>query len=266
MTDTATSAERTPRPDIRLALRSLLAADMQVLLRARQTFVLNLLVPLIILVVTDRASANRTHAGASSFGDAGFEIGMALTFGLIASSLMGYSITIARDREAGVFQRLRVAPAPTWAIMLSRLLVQFGAAVATSIIVIAVGSIIHQVVFSVGTYLLIFAVAIFGAAMFLGIGQAIVGLIRSTAAVNAVGRVVYIVLILLGILGASGVLGDTFKNISSWTPVGALIALFSGVQQLSAWSWTQTGALLACAGYLVVFAGIGIRWFQWESR
>ena len=25
-------------------------------------------------------------------------------------------------------------------------------------------------------------------------------------------------------------------------------------------------ALLACLGYIVVFAGIGIRWFQWDAR
>jgi len=247
------------------ALRALLSADAQVLLRSRQTLVLNLLVPLIFLVVTARAGGQAAGASAP-LGGATFEIGLALTYGLIASAMMGYSITVARDREAGVFQRLRVAPVPTWAIMLSRLLVQFGAAIVSSIIVIVIGSIIHQVAFSVGTYLLMLVVALFGAAMFLGIGQAIVGLIRSTAAVNAIGRVVYIVLILLGILGASGVLGDAVQNISAWTPVGALITLFAGVQQLSAWGWAQSGALLACAGYLVVFAGVGIRWFQWEAR
>lgn len=259
-----------PHPSLGLALRSLLTADTQVTLRARQTFVLNLFVPLLILVVTSFAGSRAGGAAAAQsrnalISSAGFEIAMAITFGLIASALMGYSTTIARDREAGVFQRLRVAPVPTWAIMLSRLIVQFATAVVTTIVVIVVGSIIHHVVFSAGTYLLIFAVAIFGAAMFLGIGQAVVGLIRSTTAVNAVGRVIYVVLILTGILGATGVLGDTLQTVSDWTPVGALITLFTGVQALAAWSWHQTGAALACAGYLVVFAGVGIRWFQWES-
>lgn len=264
MTDATTAPRATP--SIGLMLRSLLAADTQVILRSRQTLLLNLLMPIVILAITDRFGRGQGAAATSQLASSGFLIAMALTYGLLSSSLMGYSITIARDREAGVFQRLRVAPAPTWAIMSSRLIVQFAAAIATSIIVIVVGSILHQVSYGVGTYALFFLVAVLGAAMFLGIGQALVGLVRSTTVVNAVGRVLYIVLILLGILGVSGILGDTVQSIADWTPVGALITLFVAVTQLAAWSWSDTGALIACIGYLVVFAGIGIRWFQWDPR
>ncbi len=260
MTDTAVIA----RPPMSLTLRSLFRADMMVILRSRQTLLLNLLVPILILVITNQIG----RRPGSSVGAVGpnFMIAMALTYGLLSSALMGYSITVARDREAGVFQRMRVTPTPTWAIMLSRLLVQFAAAIVTSIVVIVVGGIMHQVSYSVGTYLLIFLVAVYGAAMFLGIGQAIVGLIRSTTAVNAVGRVLYIVLILLGILGVTGVLGDTFTNIAKWTPVGALITLFTAVQSTAPWTSDAGWAILAIGAYLVVFAGIGIRWFKWEAN
>lgn len=252
----ATPAE-TPLPPVGLALKSLLTADIQTLLRSRTTFILNVMVPLIILGIT-----SRSHRLGSD--QAGFLIAMAITYGLLSSALLGYAISTATDRQGGVFQRLRVSPAPSWAIMLSRLLTQLMAAIATVIIVIVAGSIIHHVIFDVGTYLLIFLVSVFGAAMFLGIGQALVGLIPSANAVGAVARVLYIVLILVGILGAAGVLGDNFKTFSEWTPVGALITLFTAVQDVGAWSMTDTGAVLACAGYLVVFAGIGIRWFRWE--
>jgi ABC-2 type transport system permease protein len=255
----------TPRPSIGLTLRSLLIADTVVILRSRQTLILNLLVPILILVITDRAATGGGRGGFAEAG-AGVMISMALSYGLLSSALLGYSITVARDREAGVFQRLRVTPTPTWAIMLSRLLVQFAAAVATSIIVIVVGGVMHHLSYGIGTYVLILLVAIYGAAMFLGIGQAIVGLIRSTVAVNAVGRVLYVVLILLGILGISGALGDTFTSVAKWTPVGALITLFTAVQSGAAWTGDDGWALVAVGGYLVVFAGIGVRWFQWESE
>lgn len=242
-------------PPVGLTLRSLLVADALAILRSRLTLAFNLVVPIVILVVTNRGK----------LGDTGFLIAMALTYGLLSSALMGYSITVARDREAGVFQRLRVAPAPTWAIMLSRLIVQFAAAIVTVVIVLVIGSIIHRVVFDAATYALFFGVAVYGAAMFLAIGQALVGLIRSAAVVNAVGRVLYVVLILVGILGQTGILGDTFRSVAEWTPVGVLITLFTAVQTLAAWSWSDAGAALACAGYIAVFAGIGIRWFQWET-
>jgi len=41
------------------------------------------------------------------------------------------------------------------------------------------------------------------------------------------------------------------------------MTLFAGVLKLSSWYSHDTLAVLACAGYIVVFAGIGIRWFQW---
>ena len=259
MTDAAIA-----RPPIGLTLRSLLRADFTVILRSRQTLILNLAVPILMLIITNQAA--RRGGGGFGAGGPSLMIALALSYGLLSSALLGYSITVARDREAGVFQRLRVTPTPTWAIMSSRLIVQFAAAIVTAIIVIVVGGIMHGLSYGAGTYLLIFAVAIYGAAMFLGIGQAVVGLVRSSTAVNALGRVLYVVLLLLGILGISGALGDTFTNIAKWSPVGALMTLFTAVQSTTAWTSDDGWAIVAIGAYLVVFAGIGIRWFQWEAR
>lgn len=243
-------------PPIGLTLRSLIRADATVILRSRQAIVLNLVLPLLILVVTDRGK----------LGDPGFLIGMAITYGLLSSALIGYSINVARDREAGVFQRLRVTPTPTWAIMVSRLGVQLVVNLLVSVVVMIVGSILHGISFGVGSYLLMLVVSIIGAAVFLSIGQAVVGLVKSAAVVNAIGRVLYIVLILTGILGSTGILGQGFETFADWTPVGALITLFAFALDLGSWSWSSTDAIIACAGYIVIFAFIGIRWFRWDTH
>jgi ABC-2 type transport system permease protein len=44
------------------------------------------------------------------------------------------------------------------------------------------------------------------------------------------------------------------------------MTLFAGVLNLHAWYSRDTLSLVACLGYIVVFAGIGIRWFQWDAR
>jgi ABC-2 type transport system permease protein len=44
------------------------------------------------------------------------------------------------------------------------------------------------------------------------------------------------------------------------------MTLFAGVLDLHAWYSRDTLAVLACLGYITVFAGIGIRWFQWDAR
>ena len=265
MTDsTATAATAgSPRPAIGLIFGSLLRADFTVLFRSARTLILNVALPILILVIIETRTATKTTTGLSG---ASFAIGLALTYGLMSSSLIGYSVAVARDRDAGVFQRLRVTPAPTWAIMTSRLLVQIVLDLLMTVIVVIVGTIIRPQNFTVGELLLLVCASIAGGAMFLAIAQALVGLVRSAAVVNALGRVLYVILLLLGLLGSSGLLGSTVKDISNWTPVGAMINVYGGVLDLAHWGSTATTGLIAMAVYIVVGAVIGIRWFRWESR
>lgn len=263
MTDAASRASTGSfRPKADLIFRSLLRADVTVLVRSSRTLLLNVLVPILYLVITNLRLGNGgiTHLPAE------FSIGLALTVGLVSSSLTGYASTIAHDRDAGVFQRLRVTPAPTWSIMASRLLVQIVVDLIMTVVVLIVGSILHHTAFGVGGYLLVVCVSVLGGAMFLAIAQAIAGLITSAAAVNAVGRVLFVVFLLLGLLGSSGILGSTVQDISDWAPVGALINLYNGVLDLSHWDWTNTSGLLTTVGYTAIGASIGIRWFRWESH
>lgn len=109
-------------------------------------------------------------------------------------------------------------------------------------------------------------VSILAGAVFLSLAQALVGLVKSADTVQAVARVLFAVLILLGILGQSGALGSFWSSVARWSPVGAVMTLFAGVLNLHAWYSRDTLSLLACLGYIVVFAGIGIRWFQWDAR
>jgi ABC-2 type transport system permease protein len=44
------------------------------------------------------------------------------------------------------------------------------------------------------------------------------------------------------------------------------MTLFAGVLNLHARDSRDTLSVLACLGYVVLFAGIGIRWFQWDAR
>ncbi len=258
------SAGDTVRVPTGLIYGSLLRADFTVLLRSGRTLLLNIAVPIAILVLIGLRLGNKSNA--LTQGGPGFVIGLALTYGLMASSLMGYSITVARDRDSGVFQRLHVTPAPTWAIMTSRLLVQIVVDVIMTVIVAIVGVIIFGKAFSPGEYALIFGVSILGGAMFLAIAQAVVGLVRSATLVNAIGRILYIVLLLLGLLGSSGILGPAIQSIADWSPVGAMINLYGGVLNLTSWDWTDTNGLIATLGYIIIGAFIGIRWFRWDSR
>jgi ABC-2 type transport system permease protein len=241
-------------------MSSLLRADFAVIVKNRRALLVSIVLPVLILFTTNSSKA--VH----SFGGALFIIGLAIAYGLVANSIMGYSLAVARDREQGVFQRLRVTPAPTWTIMTSRLAMQALANLVITLVVLIVGTRIHHVSLSAGSYGLVLLVSILGSAVFLSIGQALVGLVKSSESINATGRLLLLGLVLLSSLGQSGALGSTWETISQWSPVGAIMTLFAAVLNLSSWDVHDSLRLLACGGYIVIFAGLGIRWFQWDSR
>ncbi len=181
-------------------------------------------------------------------------------------AILGYTATVARDRETGVFQRLRVSPAPTWAIMGSRLAVQALSIVVMTVVVFIVGAVILSLTLDPGAYALTMMVAVLGAAEFLGIGQAIVGLLKSAETVNAIGRLLYFPLFALGMFGNVSVFGSTLETIARWSPGGALISMLAGAIAPGHWNADTWWSVVVSLAYSLVFVAVGIRLFQWETR
>jgi ABC-2 type transport system permease protein len=242
------------------SLRVLLRADSTAQVRTYLSLVLTFALPLILLVATGLGK------NSSALGGPQFRISLALTVGLVSIGTVGYSLSIARDRDTGVFQRLRVTPAPTWTIMGSRWIVQLGAVLVMSIVVLLVGALFLGITLAPLDYLFTILVALLGSAVFLSIGQAIVGLIASADTLNAAGRLLYVPLIGLSLFGNTDRLGTTVEMVSRWSPGGCLETLLSAAMGASAWDGQSWGALFASAGYTVVFGVIGIRWFRWVSH
>jgi ABC-2 type transport system permease protein len=255
-----TGPRTTAAPPLKLILSSLFRADFLVLLKNRRAVLFSILLPVVVLLSTNSSTATR-HLGGPVFA-----IGLAIAYGLASTSIMGYAITVARDREKGVFQRLRVTPAPTWTIMTSRLAMQSVANLIIALIVVIIGTRLHHLSPSAGQYALVLLVSILAGAVFLSIGQTLVGLVKSADTVNAAARMIYIAVILIGTLGLAGTLGSAMESITRWSPIGTVMTLFAGVLNLSAWSGRDTLSLVVSVAYIVAFAGIGIRWFQWDAR
>jgi len=263
-------------PALSEIFRALLEADFTVQLRNNRALLLSFALPLVLLFTLFASPAFKRVI---ALGDPQFKVAAALTLGMASIAILGYSMTVARDREKGIFQRLRVTPAPTWMIMASRLLVQVAANVATAVVVLVAAHVFEgYTVFQnadsnspdaadyVVAYLLTLICVIFSSTLFLSVGQALAGLVKSADTLNAVGRLAFLPLFALGLFGQSTVFGTTFELISRWSPGGTVETLLSGAMNPSSWSSDTWLALVACTAYTVVFAGIGIRWFQWGAR
>ena len=229
-------------------------------IRTRRSLYLSLILPLIILFAVNAGKR------ATQLGTPELRVAMSITFGGATIGPIGYSLATARDRDAGVFQRLRVTPAPTWAIICSRIAVQLTAILVMTAVVLGAAAAFQGVTLSPAGYLLSFAVATIGGAVFLSIGQAIVGLIRSAETLNATGRLLYAPVLLLSIFGHSDLLGTPVEYISRYSPGGSFATLLSGAMSPSTWSGETWAALPICLAYIGLFAGVGIRWFRWTSH
>lgn len=244
-------------PKTSAALTSLLRADFKTQWRNRRSVVLLLLVPVIILISWKGLIAKMGGA---------FALSTCITIGLTAIGLMGYSNAIARDRDKGVFQRLRVTPVPTWSIMVSRLIVQLLMILLVTTFVFVVGNEYDKVTLSPAGYALTYLTAFVGGALYLGLGQMIVGLVKNAETVNSTTRLVYFVFIMVGMFGDLGVLGTEFQKIIKWTPYGTVKAILAASMQPSSWDNYATLALLATIGYAAVFSFLGIKWFRWNTQ
>lgn len=238
------------------AFSNLIRADFTTQWRNRRAVLMSLLVPVIILIswkgIVDKVGG-------------AFALSMSLTIGLTAIGIMGYAVSVARDRDKGIFQRLRVTPLPAYFIMLSRICVQLAMILLLTACVFIVGYKYDHITLPASGYALTFITALIGGALYLGLGQMIVGLVKNAETVNSTSRLVYIALIMLGIFGELGMFGKQLQEMVVWSPFGTVKTILASGMQLSTWNHETTIALLVTFGYAVLFSFLGIKWFRWNS-
>jgi ABC-2 type transport system permease protein len=244
-------------PSASAVLSSLLRADFTTQWRNRKSVLLLLLIP-IVIVLSWKGMIAKTGGA--------FVLANSITIGLNAIGLMGYSNSVARDRDKGIFQRLRVAPLTAWSIMASRLLVQLAMILLVTTAVFIFGYYSDNILLTPAGYAVGLLMSVVGGAMYLGLGQAIVGLIKNPETVNAVSRLIYIVFIMVGMLAELGALGPVVGNASKWSPYGTVKHILSTGMQPATWNQHTTMAFLMTLGYALAFSAIGIKWFRWSSK
>jgi ABC-2 type transport system permease protein len=235
--------------------KNLLRADLITQWRNRRATFLVLLIPAVILITWKGLIPRIGAAGV---------LANCITVGLNAIGLMGYTNAVARDRDKGVFQRLRITPAPRWTIMVSRLTVQLLMIAIITILLYIVGHQFDHITLTPSSYTIAFLVSVLGGAVYLSLGQVIVGLISNAETVNVVTRLVYFIFIMVGMFGSLGMLGDLIDKASNWSPYGAVERILADALS-NVWTNTTTMALLSTIGYTLLFTILGIRYFRWES-
>lgn len=244
-------------PKTSTVLATLFKADLAVLLSNRRSAVISLFVPMIVLFTWKGLIK---HIGGPTV------LATAIAIGLIAIGLMGYTLSVAKDRDKGIFQRLRVAPVPTWVIMTSRIAIQLMMIIVLTLFVFVVGYQYDGVALSPSGYVVTFFIAILGGAVYLSLGQLIVGLIKNFETINAVTRITYFIFIMVGMVGELMIQNEKLKRVVHFSPYGSVKIMLAASMQPEKWVNDTTIAVLVSIGYIIVFAGIGISKFKWNTK
>ena len=145
-------------------------------------------------------------------------------------------------------------------------MVQLAMILIVTIGVFVAGFYIDKISISLAGYLLATITAIAGGALYLSIGQAVVGRIQNPETVNSTVRLIYFVFIMVGMFAELGVLPDNITKIAKWSPYGVVRRIVSSSLQPELWKMDDTTALLITFGYTILFATLGIKWFKWSSK
>lgn len=243
-------------PKISTVLSTLLRADFITQWRNRRAVVLTLVVPVIIL--------SSWKGLVVQFGGP-FVLSNSIVIGLVAIGLMGYSTAIARDRDKGIFQRLRVAPISSWSIMASRLMVQIAMIILVTTAVFIAGDYYDKITLTPAGYAVTFITSVIGGAVYLSLGQMIVGRIKNPETVNSTVRLVYFVFIIVGMLGQF-YSNAQLRSIVEWSPYGTVKTILAVGMEPEKWNNDASIALLVTILYSIVFSILGVKWFKWNTK
>lgn len=246
-----------PIPSTKNVFKALMRADLRVQWRNRRALIMTLIMP-VVFVISWKSLI--PVMGAYSV------LATCIAVGLPATGLMAYSQTIARDRERGVFQRLRAAPISTSAIMLSRIAVQLCVIMLMTLVTYIVADKADGIVISAAAIPLMLVISAIGGAAYLAIGQFLVASIKSSDSVNAAARLVYFPLAIVGAIGETGLFGPTVQNIVTWSPFGTTKTLILWSIAPGTFDTQILWALLLTLAYIAFFATLGIKRFKWSVQ
>jgi ABC-2 type transport system permease protein len=135
-----------------------------------------------------------------------------------------------------------------------------------TLVIFLVGYQYDHITLSAAGYVSGFLMAVVGGAVYLALGQAIVGRITNPETVNATSRLIYIVFIMVGMFGELKMLGDFVDNAVKYSPYATVRAIVSAALTPASWTHQTSIDLLLTLGYTAVFAFLGIKWFKWNTK
>jgi ABC-2 type transport system permease protein len=242
--------------------------DLRALLRNRQAQFFTLALPVLFLVIFASIFGGHGHtvrvAGGRIDTSVSYVPGI-ITLGIIAAAFVNLVISVTAQRESGVLKRRRATPVPAAALIAGRALTAVVVAVATTVVLVAMGWAAFGAHIPARTAPALAFTVVVGSAAFCCLGFAVASVIRDQDAAQPVTQGVMLPLYFIsGVFVAVSTLPHWLVDVADVFPVRHLAAAL-----LNAYNPHTRGAGLAPVDLLVVAAwgaaglAVALRRFSW---
>ena len=183
---------------------------------------------------------------------------------VMSLALLGFvslPLTLVSYRERGILRRLGTTPAGPLRVLAAQLIVNFGMAVVTLVVLLAVARLAYGVPLprQFGGWII---TALFASAVVLAMGLFVASIGSTARAAAAIGNVLfYPMMFFSGLWLPIPAMPEVLQHVSHAFPLGAAWESF---QQAALGHWPPVLALGTMAAWAVAFGVIAARFFRWE--
>lgn len=235
--------------------------ETKLFLRGKQALFFTLAFPAIMILIFGSVFSNQTWSGVPAVN---YLLPGIIVMALMMACMSNNAVKITSERDKGVYRRLAVTPLKRQILLMGDVFVRYLVAVASSILLIAIGVIVFNANIT-GNYLLFWFVFTIGVLVFISLGFVISTLVKNTNSAQALS---------MGVLFPFMFLGACFWPLDEMPtflrPIcEALPTLhLNNALRLIAVQGLGFGAiwpdLLVLFGWLIVCSIVAVKFFKWE--
>jgi ABC-2 type transport system permease protein len=249
-------------PPHRNALWRMSVIELKLLSRERMRLVFGVGLPIVLLIIFGAIPAfkkpSSTYGGLTTV-DVYVPILIAFSAALLA--LTSLPQTLSDYRERGILRRLRTTPAGPVRVLGAQLIVNFGLAVLTGIVLLVLGRLAYHVPLprQFGGFV-VAALLTFLALM--GIGLFIASIAPTAKSAQATGQILfYPMMFFAGLWLPLAAMPKVLQHISHATPLGAAV---QALQDAESGHWPHGLQIITLVAWAVGLMAVSSRLFRWE--
>jgi ABC-2 type transport system permease protein len=242
--------------------------DMRTMRRDPQSRFFTIALPLIFIAIFGTVFGDTSVTATPGVMDATrFYTGSLITFAIVGTAFVNLCVAMTTQREAGILERRRATPAPTWVLIVGRLLTVAVVTVEIVVLLLLFGWLVYGVRVSAHGLLGVIVATIVGTASFCCIGFGVFVLIRTVESALPISQVLSLPIYLIsGVFFAARIPG-ALKVFSELLPIRHLNeALLDAIGTGRGATSIDVGQLAIVAAWGAALLVVAIVRFRWAPQ